>query len=410
MPSLVVLRGSYRSFALRLLPGIDHPPAGTHDLPDCNLLVLPFVNSSCAIHPNLEVSIPTNSSVRVALIRNRWAQAVAQLDSTLYVHGGLSDPFNSYSYSSAPEISDLLVLDLSMSFNSSSPPWQLFSSNSSPFLAWHTLSAFNPTELLLFGGQPGPNSLTVLTGLNDSSGLLSTSNKSGPSFLMEPQNWANEPMRRIRHSSSYTSGKVWLIGGEKADGSGNAFSDHYSFSPSGTEFVLLPSSSSAPPDIYGHASLVLPDGRLLVLGGYCASCSSPVPMDTVWSLNTTQSPPVWEKLSISNESLPTPRRDFAAVVLSNGQVLIHGGGDAQLQTTYSDGWILDTGQNPMVWNSAAALAQLGQRKDHFAVQAGGYVLFCFGELHYCMITTMATHVNHVRIRVLLSCVCILIHI
>ena len=133
-------------------------------------------------------------------------------------------------------------------------------------------------------------------------------------------------------------------------------------------------------------------------------------MDTVWSLNTTQNPPVWEKLSISNESLPTPRRDFAAVVLSNGQVLIHGGGDAQLQTTYSDGWILDTGQNPMVWKSAAALAQLGQRKDHFAVQAGGYVLFCFGELHYCMITTMATHVNHVRIRVLLSCVCILIHI
>jgi hypothetical protein len=381
LSSLVFLRRSCRSFALHLLPGINHPPAGTHDSPDRNLLVLSFANSSCTIHPNPKVSVPTNSSVRVTLICNRWAQAVAQLESTLYVHGGLSDPFNSYSYSSAPEISDLLVLDLSTSFNSSSPPWQLFSSNSSPFLAWHTLSAFNPTELLLFGGQPGPNSLTVLTGLNDSSGLLSTSNKSGPSFLMEPQNWANEPMRRIRHSSSYTSSKVWLIGGEKADGSGNAFSDHYSFSPSDTEFVLLPSSSSAPPDIYGHASLVLPDGRLLVLGGYCASCSSLVPMNTVWSLKTTQNPAVWETLSISNESLPSPRRDFAAVVLSNGQVLIHGGGDAQLQTTYSDGWILDTGQNPMVWNSAASLAQLGQRIDHFAVQAGGYVLFCFGESH-----------------------------
>ena len=327
------------------------------------------------------MSIPTNSSVRVVLIRNRWAQAVAQLENTLFVHGGLSDPFNSYSYSSAPEISDLLVLDLSTSFNSSSPPWQLFSSNSSPPLAWHTLSAFNLAELLLFGGQPDPNSLTVLTGLNDSSGLLSISHESGPSFLMEPQNWANQPMRRIRHSSSYTNDKVWLIGGEKADGSGNAFSDHYSFSPSGAEFVQLPSSSSAPPDIYGHASLVLPDGRLLVLGGYCASFSGLVPMDTVWSLETTQNPPVWEELSISNESLPSPRRDFAAVVLSNGKVLIHGGGDAQLQTTYSDGWILDTGQNPMVWNSVAALAQVGQRKDHFAVQAGGCVLFCFGELH-----------------------------
>ncbi|KAF8442444.1 hypothetical protein L210DRAFT_3536619 [Boletus edulis BED1] len=308
----------------------------------------------------------------------RWAQAVTLLENTLYVHGGLSDPFDSYTYSSAPPISDILVLDLSTSFNSSSPPWQHSSSHSSPALAWHTLSEFNPTEILLFGGQPGPNSLTVLTDLNDSSYLFSTSGKSGPSFLSEPQNWANEPVRRIRHSSSYTSGKVWLIGGEKADGSGNAFSDHYYFSPSGPEFVQLPSSSSAPPDIYGHASLALPDGRLLVLGGYCASCSDLVPMNTVWSLDTTQNTLVWEKLSISNKSLPSPRRDFAAVVLSNGQVLIHGGGDTQLQATYSDGWILDTGQNPMVWNGVAALTQLGQRKDHSAVLASGCVLFCFG--------------------------------
>lgn len=349
----------------------------------------------------------------MALICSRWAQAVALLENTLYVHGGLSDPFNSYSYSSAPEISDLLVLDLSTSFNSSSPPWQLFSGHSSPALAWHTLSAFNPTELLLFGGQPDPNSLTVVTTLNDSSGLLSTSNRSSPSFSMELQNWANEPMRRIRHSASYTGGEVWLIGGEKADGSGNAFSDHYSFNPSGPEFVQLPSSRSAPPDIYGHTSLVLPDGRLLVLGGYCASCSSLVPMDTVWSLNTTLNPPVWEVLFTANESLPSPRRDFAAVVLPNGHIIIHGGGDAQLQTTYSDGWILDTNRNPMVWHTVAALAQLGQRKDHLAVQAGGYVLFCFGEshnLHDHNDGRSFHHTLHARIRFFLSCICILIHI
>ena len=196
---------------------------------------------------------------------------------------------------------------------------------------------------------------------------------------MEAQNWANEPMRRIRHSASFTGGKVWIVGGERADGSGNAFNDHYSFSPSGPEFVQLPSSSRAPPDIYGHTSLVLPDGRLLVMGGYCASCAALVPMNVVWSLDTTQNPPTWEMLSVSNQSLPSPRRDFASVTLSNGQVLIHGGGDAQLQTTYSDGWILDTGQNPMVWSSVAALAQLGARKDHFAARAGGYVFFCFGE-------------------------------
>lgn len=342
------------------------------------------------------------------LTGRRWAQAVALLDSTLYVHGGLSDPFNSYSYTSAPEVSDLLVLDLSMSFNASSPPWQLFSSSSSPTLAWHTLSAFNTTELLLFGGQPGPNSPTVLTTLNDSSGLLLVSDKSSPSFLMEPQNWANEPMRRMRHASSFTDGKVWIVGGEQADGSGNAFSEHYYFNPSSPEFVQLLSSSSAPPDIFGHASLVLPDGRLLVLGGYCVSCSELVPMSTVWSLDTRQDPPVWEELSISDQLLPSPRRDFAAVVLSNGWILIHGGGDAQLQTTYNDGWILDTRQNPMVWESVPALAQLGERKDHFAVQAGGYVIFGFGELCTIALTTIFT--IHVRIWLLLTCVRVPIHI
>ncbi|KIJ66895.1 hypothetical protein HYDPIDRAFT_108844 [Hydnomerulius pinastri MD-312] len=308
----------------------------------------------------------------------RWGQAAAVLENTLYIHGGLSDPFNSYSYTSAPEVSDLLLLDLSTSFSVSSPPWQLLSASSSPALAWHTLSAFNTTELLLFGGQPGPNSQTVLTTLNDSAALLSVSNQTSPSFFIEPQNWAGEPMRRIRHSASSTGGKVWIIGGEQADGSGNAFSEHYVFSPFTAEFSLLPSSSNAPPDIYGHASLVLPDGRLVVLGGYCASRAELIPMSTVWSLNTTQSGLAWQALFVSSSSLPSPRRDFAAVVLSNGNILIHGGGDAQLETTFSDGWVLDTSQDPMVWQNVEALAQLGQRMDHIAVQAGGQVLFCFG--------------------------------
>ncbi|KAF9223690.1 hypothetical protein BS17DRAFT_112719 [Gyrodon lividus] len=308
----------------------------------------------------------------------RWGQAAAQSGSRLYVHGGLSDPFNSYSYTSAPEISDLLLLDLSTSFNASSPPWQLLSAHSSPALAWHTLSAFNTTQLLLFGGQPGPDSQTVLTTLNDSAALLSTSSPTSPSFIIQPPNWAGEPMRRMRHSASSTGGKTWIIGGEKADGSGNAFDEHYIFSPSNAEFSLLPSLSNAPPGIYGHASLVMPNGRLVVIGGYCTSCSELVPMNTVWSLDTTQSTLAWQRLSVSSASLPSPRRDFAAVVLANGNVLIHGGGDAQLQVTYNDGWILETSQNPMVWYNVEALAQLDQRKNHFAVQAGGYVLFCFG--------------------------------
>lgn len=312
----------------------------------------------------------------------RWAQAVALLENLLYVHGGLTDQYDQYSYTSAPPTSELLLLDLSISFSATSPPWQLLSNttttSSSPTLGWHTLSAFDTTSFLLFGGQPGPNSQTVLTSLNGSATLVSAYDRTDPSFFIEPQNWAGEPMRRIRHSASSTGGKIWIVGGEKADGSGNAFSDHYFFNPILQEFVELPSGGNAPPDIYGHASLILPDGRLLVLGGYCASCGGLIPLNTIWSLDTTQATLAWDTISLSNSTMPNPRRDFAAVVLVTGEILIHGGGDGELQTTYSDGWILNTTQNPMVWEEVQSLQQLGARKDHLAVQCNGQVLFAFG--------------------------------
>lgn len=312
----------------------------------------------------------------------RWAQAGALLENLLYVHGGLTDQYDQYSYTSAPPTSELLLLDLSTSFSTTSPPWQLLSNttttSSSSSLGWHTLSAFNITSLLLFGGQPGSNSQTVLTSLNDSAILVSAYDSADPSFFIEPQNWGGEPMRRIRHSASSTGGKVWIVGGEKADGSGNAFFDHYSFNPVLQEFLMLPSDGNAPPDIYGHASLILPDGRLLILGGYCASCGELIPLNTIWSLDTTQAILAWDMISVSNYTMPNPRRDFAAVVLATGEILIHGGGDGELQTTYSDGWILNTTQIPMVWQEAQSLQQLGARKDHLAIQCNGQVLFAFG--------------------------------
>lgn len=312
----------------------------------------------------------------------RWAQAGALLENILYVHGGLTDQYDQYSYTSAPPTSEILLLDLSTSFSATSPPWQLLSNttttSSSPSLGWHTLSAFNMTSLLLFGGQPGSNSQTVLTSLNDSAILVSAYDRADPSFFIESQNWGGEPMRRIRHSASSTGGKVWIVGGEKADGSGNGFFDHYLFNPVLQEFVMLPSDGNAPPDIYGHASLILPDGRLLILGGYCASCGELIPLNSVWSLDTTQAILAWDMISVSNYTVPNPRRDFAAVVLATGEILIHGGGDGELQTTYSDGWILNTTQIPMVWQEAQSLQQLGARKDHLAIQCNGQVLFAFG--------------------------------
>lgn len=324
-------------------------------------------------------------NLAVSQLLSRWGQAVAVINDALFLHGGKTDQDNAYSYTSAPTSDDLLYLPLSATFSASSPPWHLISSSSNsstptgPTLAWHTLSAFNTSAILIFGGDPGPNAEPYLLALPDSAGILDVFNRLKPAWTIEAQSWANEPIRRIHHSASSSGGKIWLIGGVKDDGSGNALSDHWLFDPNAPSFTQLP-STDGPPDIYGHVTIVLSDGRLLVFGGFSQSMNTLIPLTTVWVIDTTQSTLTWSTLSISDTNVPSPRRAFVAVLLDGGKILIHGGADSTLQNVYEDGWVLDTTQNPMVWTQVDTLSQLGQRYDHFAAHSSGQVIIGCGEL------------------------------
>ena len=317
--------------------------------------------------------------------RERWAQYAALTRNGLFVYGGKTDQYNSYSYTSAPNSNDLLFLPLNNSFDSTSPPWELLigSSNATeepwPAVAWHTLSTINDSCFMLFGGQPDPNSATVLSGLPDSTSFLYLTDGGQPYWVPEPQSWGNQPTRRIRHSSTaVNSPLIFIIGGEKADGSANAYSDNYVFDINRSNFVSLP-NNTGPGGIFGHSSVVLSDGRLLVFGGYSQSRSLLVPLSEIWLLDTRGISSNWSLIEVSNASLPTPRRDFAATLLYNDKVLIHGGADAALQQNYADGWVLDTSVHPMTWGGVGTLSQLGPRRNHFAVSSGNQVLFGFGR-------------------------------
>ena len=184
-------------------------------------------------------------------------------------------------------------------------------------------------------------------------------------------------MRRIRHAAASIGGKIYIIGGEKDDGSGLAFSDCYVFDPTVPSFTLLP-SANGPPDLYGHSVLVLSGGRIIVFGGYSPSLAQLTPFSTVWLLDTTKSPLAWTTLPVSTATLPPWRLDFASVVLTGDEVLIHGGADSTLETSFSDGWILDTTVNPAGWTNVTALSALGPLRDHFAFPIGVQVLIGFG--------------------------------
>ena len=104
-----------------------------------------------------------------------------------------------------------------------------------------------------------------------------------------------------------------------------------------------------------------------------------MPLTTIFSLDTTQSPPSWTSWQTSTSDPPRGRRGFAAVLVQDNQLLIHGGADATLETTYGDAYILDL--NTRTWSGLSEVQlALGPRRDHFAFAVNDIVVFGFGAL------------------------------
>ncbi|KAJ7476033.1 hypothetical protein FB451DRAFT_1173953 [Mycena latifolia] len=306
----------------------------------------------------------------------RWGQATSLVFSSLFIQGGKQDPFNEFGYNTAEAYGDLLLLPLSAAFSVDDPPWALVSdptnttNSPGPAVAWHTLSAFNSSMLLLFGGFPTPT--VPLATLADSGWLLNVYDRAVPQFTEEQSGWAGEPIRRIYHAAvSATTGEVYIFGGEKADGSMQPFADCYVFNPDTSTFTLLP-TDNAPPALTGHAAIILPNGQILIFGGLAPNGLLSFELIYIFDTKTN----AWSSQTVSSQSFPQGRRSFAYVLLDDNTILIHGGCDGVFQNTYSDGWIYSI--NTTTWTQVPALDALGARKDHFATTYGGQVIFGFG--------------------------------
>ncbi|KAJ7455225.1 hypothetical protein B0H11DRAFT_2067149 [Mycena galericulata] len=306
----------------------------------------------------------------------RWGQATSLIYSALFIQGGKQDPDGGQTYNSALAQEDLLWLPLTASFSVDAPPWQLISdptnatNSQGPAVAWHTLSAFNSTMLLVFGGMPSPS--VALSTQPDSSWLLDVYDRLRPEFTHETLGWADEPIRRIHHAAvTATTGEVYIFGGEKADESG-LLSDCYVFNPSTSEFTALP-TENGPPALTGHAAIILPNGKILVFGGLTST--GLLSFTTMWIFDTSANS--WSSPNVSSETaFPLPRRAFAYVLVDPDTILIHGGCDGDFQNVYSDGWIYNI--SAATWTAVEPLSAIGPRIDHFAASYGSQVIFGFG--------------------------------
>ncbi|KIM21385.1 hypothetical protein M408DRAFT_105395, partial [Serendipita vermifera MAFF 305830] len=346
------------------------------------------------------------------LPESRWGQATTVVNTKLLVHGGKTDSTNSYSYTSAPNTAQLLSLDLSSSFEVSNPPWTTLNTANAPSVAFHTITAYSANQILLFGGDPGPS--TALSTQNDSAAILDLATGETGTWSVQTDGWASEPMRRQYHAATLYESQVIITGGEKVDGSDSGFKDSYLFTPnSGSDPTFSQFATTYDgPDLVGHAALALPNGTLLLLGGYSHDLHALQPFTTVHTLDIAAGR--WGQVTTSPEPEPSPtspdtvapqapassgdapapdptpdptpedgwgvptrRRNFAAVLVGDNKILIHGGVDAGLQQARGDAYILDL--STCHWKELPKLNQaVGDRWGHSAVAVGNSVFFAFG--------------------------------
>ncbi|CEH18802.1 KELCH REPEAT DOMAIN [Ceraceosorus bombacis] len=328
----------------------------------------------------------TATTMQTSSSAGRWGQASALLGSRLVIHGGKTQGSSpgggGYTYNSAPNSADLMLLDLSKSWSGSSAPWQVLNSTAAPAVSFHSLLPLDAdaSRLLIFGGD-ATGSVPVQT--NNDSAYTVTLAGSGSASTASWQavgSSLDQPMRRIYHAAeSDAKGSVWIVGGERNDGSGVVLDETWSMDSTASsphfEQVTPPTGS-----IVDGTATLLSDGTLLMLGGTDAS-GTLQPFSSVSSFSTQSK--AWTSFNTTGANsttngTPVARRGHVAVSLPEKRVFIHGGASADLATAYSDAWLLDWSVTPPRWSEVTGVGAPSARFGHSAVAYGCQVVICYG--------------------------------
>ena len=171
---------------------------------------------------------------------------------------------------------------------------------------------------------------------------------------------------RYGHTSvAMPDGSIVLMGGTDFDGwmSGMSYNDVWRSTDKGTTWTLVNASAGWPARGY-HSSVVLPDGSIVVMGGYDSSGMS---YNDVW--RSTDKGTTWTQV---NESAGwSARYTSSGVAMPDGSIVVMGGGDSS-GNFYNDVWRFvppgSSAQNPSHTYTAGGVFQVALQ----AFNTGGY--------------------------------------
>lgn len=123
--------------------------------------------------------------------------------------------------------------------------------------------------------------------------------------------------RRTGHAASkLADGRVLITGGQTTDNDANGSDTAEIYDPATKAFASIPAHMTSPRG--GHISALLPNGRVLIAGGYDDQCTG---LDSAETFN-----PATQKFSLLEAHLVAGRSELAGASYDNGWVLLTGGG------------------------------------------------------------------------------------
>ncbi|KAJ9117614.1 hypothetical protein QFC22_004464 [Naganishia vaughanmartiniae] len=288
-----------------------------------------------------------------------------------------------YSYSSAPNTGETVVLDCSNTWTTTdaNEKWIVVGDGGGPEVAWHTMDLLGE-RVLVFGGDGGVT-MPIQT-RNDSTWLInlasSTPITSANSSTMSygQQTTSDQPIRKIYSATSASPDHqtIYPTGGEKADGSGLGYKETWSVTISSQQIVTYKELPPLPTDLVHHQSILLSNGTLLLLGGYIPSTSSFLPMSEAYMLDTSDTQDaLWRTVAFHTSSQPAARRGHTASLIAaqdgTEQILLIGGTSSSNPSASASGqgevlediWILDPARGEWREISGNEQVNTGKRQE-----------------------------------------------